>query len=41
METAQLSELMKECGITGAGGAGFPAHMKQEGEDHYPQLCGM
>lgn len=28
METAQLSELMKECGITGAGGAGFPAHMK-------------
>lgn len=28
MEIAQLSELLKECGIVGAGGAGFPTHAK-------------
>ena len=32
MEAAQLSKLMKECGIVGAGGAGFPAYAKLERE---------
>ena len=28
MEIAQLSDLLKECGIVGAGGAGFPTYAK-------------
>lgn len=28
MELAKLSEIMRECGIVGAGGAGFPAYAK-------------
>ena len=28
MEIKQLSEIMKKCGIVGAGGAGFPSYAK-------------
>ncbi len=41
---AGLTEIIKEAGIVGCGGAGFPTHAKilrRSGRDNYREWCGV
>lgn len=43
MELNELTKIMKQNGVVGAGGAGFPTYAKldKRADNAYPELCGV